>query len=386
MTTMRALPVVAMLAATLIISAGCSKKTVAPPPRPDVLVAQVTQQDIPIQSEWTGVLDGFVNATIRAQVPGYLLRQGYREGSKVKKGDLLFEIDPRPFQAALDQALAQLGKTELDVKRLTPLAKENAVSREELDDATQANLAAKAAADAAQLNLEFTRITSPVDGIAGIATAQIGDLVGPATGPLTTVSTVDPIKAYFQVSEQEYLRSPAAFADQADPDDASAPRNLQLILADGSVFPQPGRLYITGRQVDAQTGTLQVVALFKNPGDVLRPGQFARVRAITRTETAALLVPQRAVMELQGKRQVVVVGEDDKASIRDVTVGARSGTMWIIEKGLKPGERVVVEGLQKVREGVTVNPKPYEPAAPAPAATTPSISLAVPGIRGVTSG
>ena len=371
MTTMRALPVVAMMAATLIISAGCSKKTVAQPPRPDVLVAQVTQQDIPIQSEWTGVLDGFVNATIRAQVPGYLLRQGYREGSKVKKGDLLFEIDPRPFQAALDQALAQLGKTELDVKRLTPLAKENAVSREELDDATQANLAAKAAADAAQLNLEFTRITAPVDGIAGIATAQIGDLVGPATGPLTTVSTVDPIKAYFQVSEQEYLSSPAAYANQADPDDASAPRNLQLILADGSVFPQPGRLYITGRQVDAQTGTLQVVALFKNPGDVLRPGQFARVRATTRTETAALLVPQRAVMELQGKRQVVVIGEDDKASFRDVSVGARSGTMWIIEKGVKPGERVVVEGLQKVREGDTVNAKPYEPAAPAPAATTP---------------
>ncbi len=206
MTTMRALPVVAMLAATLMVSTGCSKKTVAPPPPPEVLVAQVTQQDIPIQSEWTGVLDGFVNAMIRAQVPGYLMRQRYHEGSKVKKGDLLFEIDPRPFQAVLDQALAQLGKTELDVKRLTPLAKENAVSREELDDATQANLAAKAAVDAARLNLEFTRITSPVDGIAGIATAQIGDLVGPATGPLTTVSTVDPIKAYFQVSEQEYLK------------------------------------------------------------------------------------------------------------------------------------------------------------------------------------
>ncbi len=217
MTTMRALPVLASLAATLMLSAGCSKKTVAPPPPPDVLVAEVTQQDVPIQSEWTGVLDGFVNATIRAQVPGYLLRQDYREGSKVKKGDLLFEIDPRPFQAVLDQALAQLGKTELDVKRLTPLAKEQAVSREELDDATQANLAAKAAVEAARLNLEFTRITSPVDGIAGIATAQIGDLVGPATGALTTVSTVDPIKAYFQVSEQEYLSSPASFANQAGP-------------------------------------------------------------------------------------------------------------------------------------------------------------------------
>jgi len=371
MRMMRALPILASLAATLMLTIGCSKKPVAEPPPPDVLVAPVTQQDIAIHSEWTGVLDGFVNATIRAQVPGYLLRQGYREGSKVKKGDLLFEIDPRPFQAVLDQALAQLGKTDLDVKRLTPLAKENAVSREELDDATQANLAAKAAADAARLNLEFTRITSPVDGIAGIATAQIGDLVGPASGPLTTVSTVDPIKAYFQVSEQEYLSSPAAYANQADADDASAPRNLQLILADGSVFPQPGRLYITGRQVDAQTGTLQVVALFPNPGDVLRPGQFARVRAVTRTETAALLVPQRAVIELQGKRQVVVIGEDDKASFRDVTVGARIGTMWVVEKGLKPGERVVVEGLQKVGEGHAVNAKPYEPAAPAAAATAP---------------
>jgi len=369
MRTMRALPILASLAATLMVSAGCSKKPVAKPPPTEVLVAQVTQQDIPIHSEWTGVLDGFVNATIRAQVPGYLMRQGYREGSKVKKGDLLFEIDPRPFQAVLDQALAQLVKTELDVKRLTPLAKEKAVSLEELDDATQANLAAKAAADAARLNLEFTRITSPVDGIAGIAAAQIGDLVGPATGPLTTVSTVDPIKAYFQVSEQEYLNSPAAYANPADAHDASAPRNLQLILADGSVFPQPGRLYITGRQVDAQTGTLQVVALFPNPGDVLRPGQFARVRAVTRTETAALLVPQRAVTEVQGGYQVVVIGEDDKASIRPVTVGARSGTMWIIEKGLKPGERVVVEGLQKISEGHAVSAKPYEP--PAPAASKP---------------
>jgi membrane fusion protein (multidrug efflux system) len=362
---MRAFPILASLAATLIISIGCNKKPVAAPPPPEVLVAEVTQQDIPIYSEWTGVLDGFVNATIRAQVPGYLLRQDYREGSKVKKGDLLFEIDPRPFQAVLDQASAQLVKTELDVKRLTPLAKEDAVSREELDDAVQANLAAKATAESARLNLDFTRITSPVDGIAGIAAAQIGDLVGPATGALTAVSTVDPIKAYFQVSEQEYLSHPASYANQADPDDKSAPQNLQLILADGSVFPHKGRLYFTGRQVDAQTGTLQVVALFPNPGDVLRPGQFARVRAVTRTEAAALLVPQRAVTELQGSYQVVVIGPDDKASIRDVAVGARSGAMWIIKKGLKPGERVVVEGVQKMREGVVVNPKPYEPPAPA---------------------
>ena len=349
----RTLPMLAGLAAILVISVGCNKKPVAAPPPPEVLVAEVTQQDISISSEWTGMLDGFVNAVIRAQVPGYLLRQGYREGSKVKKGDLLFEIDPRPFQAALDQALAQLGKTELDVKRLTPLAKEQAVSQE-----------------VARLNLDFTRITSPVDGIAGIATGQIGDLVGPATGPLTTVSTVDPIKAYYQVSEQEYLNSPASFSSAADPNDDSAPRTLELILANGTVFPQKGRPYITSRQVDAQTGTFQVVALFSNPGDLLRPGQFARVRAVTRTETAALLVPQRAVTELQGKYQVVVVGPNDKATIRDVAVGAHSGTMWIIEKGLKPGERVVVEGIQKMREGIVVNPKPYEP--PASAASKPS--------------
>jgi membrane fusion protein (multidrug efflux system) len=366
---MRTLSIIASLAAILIISAGCNKKPVAAPPPPEVLVAEVTQQDIPIYSEWTGVLDGFVNATIRAQVPGYLMSQRYREGSKVKKGDLLFEIDPRPFQAVLNQALAQLVKTELDVKRLTPLAEEKAVSQEELDDATQANLAAQAAAETARLNLDFTRITSPVDGIAGIAAAQIGDLVGPATGALTTVSTVDPIKAYFQISEQEYLNSPDSFANPANPDDNSAPPNLELILANGSVFPQKGWLYFTGLHVDAKTGTLQVVARFQNPGDVLRPGQFARVRAVTRTEAAALLVPQRAVMELQGSYQVVVIGPDDKASIRSVAVGARSGAMWIIEKGLKPGERVVVEGVQKVREGVVVNPKPYAP--PAPTASKP---------------
>jgi membrane fusion protein (multidrug efflux system) len=366
---MRALPILASLAATLLIAIGCSKKPVASPPPPEVLVTEVTQQDIPIRSEWTGMLDGFVNAVIRAQVQGYLMRQGYREGSKVKKGDLLFEIDPRPFQAVLDQALAQLGKTELDVKRLTPLAKEDAVSREELDDATQANLAAKAVVESARLNLEFTRITSPVEGIAGIAAAQIGDLVGPATGPLTTVSTVDPIKAYFQISEQEYLNSPASFANPSNPNDDSAPRTLELMLADGSLFPHKGRLYVTSRQVDAQTGTLQIVALFPNPGDVLRPGQFARVRAVTRTAAAALLVPQRAVTELQGKYQVVVIGPDDKASIRDVAVGERSGTMWIIKSGLKPGERVVVEGVQKTREGLAVTPKPYEP--PAPAASKP---------------
>jgi membrane fusion protein (multidrug efflux system) len=369
MRTTGTLPILATLAATLTIAIGCTRKPVPALPPPEVLVTEVKQQDIPIHSEWTGVLDGFVNAVIRAQVQGYLMRQEYREGSKVKKGDLLFEIDPRPFQAALDQALAQLGKTELDVKRLTPLAKEEAVSREELDDAIQANLAAKAVVESARLNLEFTRITSPVDGIAGIAAAQIGDLVGPATGPLTTVSTVDPIKVYFQISEQEYLNSPASFANPADPNDDSAPRPLELILADGSVFPQKGRLFFANRQVDAQTGTLQVAALFPNPGDVLRPGQFARVRAVTRTAAAASLVPQRAVRELQGKYQVVVIGPDDKASIRDVAVGERSGTMWIIEKGLTPGERVVVEGVQKTREGLTVTPKPYEP--PAPAASKP---------------
>ena len=343
---------------------GCHKAEEHPTaPPPEVLVAPVLQQDVPVRREWIGSLDGYVNAKIRAQVSGYLQRQAYREGARVRKGELLFEIDPRPFQAALDQAQARLGKTELDVKRLTPLAREEAVSRQELDDAVQANLANKAAAEATRLNLGFTKIASPLDGIAGIATAQIGDLVGPASGDLTTVSTLDPIKAYFTLSEQEYLTCPTCYADESGPGSNEATWELELVLANGSLYPHKGKLFITDRQVDVRTGTIRLAGLFPNPGDVLRPGQFARVRAVTQTLKGALLVPQRAVAELQGTYQVVVVGADNKAIIRPVTVGERVGGLWVISSGVKAGESVVVEGIQKARQGVSVSPKPY--AAPA---------------------
>jgi len=359
----------------LAFGAGCEEKkqTPAAAQPPEVEVAQVTQQDVPIYSEWIGTTDGLVNAKIRAQVSGYLLRQAYKEGKTVKKGDLLFEIDPRPFKAALDQAVAQLaiakaklGKTELDVKRYTPLARDKAISQEELDNAVQANLAAKAGVQSAEasmeqakLNLDFTRIVSPIDGIAGTSIVQIGDLVGPGTtSELTTVSTVNPIKVLFPISEGEHME---AMQDSErtgrTASDTASHVVLELILADGSVFPQRGKFYFADRQVDVKTGTLRIAALFPNPGDILRPGQFARIRALRGTRQNALLVPQRSVTELQGGFQVAVVGPDNKVSIRNVKAGERVGSQWVIAEGLKPGERVVVEGVQKVREGQVVTPK-----------------------------
>jgi membrane fusion protein (multidrug efflux system) len=340
---------------------------------PEVEVMTVSQKDVPVYSEWVGTTEGLVNAKIRAQVTGYLARQAYKEGQPVKKGDLLFEIDPRTFKAALDQAEAQLaqakarlGKTELDVKRYRPLAKESAISQEELDDAVQANLAAKAGVQGAQagveqasLSLGFTRITSPVDGIAGSANAQVGDLVGPTAGELTTVSTMDPIEVYFPISEQQYM-SMAKDLPMVESKPEAERRSLDLILADGNVYPHKGRFSFAERQVDVKTGTIRIAALFPNPGNILRPGQFGRVRAVTDTQKGAIMVPQRAVTELQGSYQVAVVGSDNKVSIRPVKVGERVDNMWIITSGLKPGERVVVEGIQKVREGVPVNPKSVE--------------------------
>jgi len=299
----------------------------------------------------------------------------------------MFQIDQRPFQAALDQAKGQLvqaeahlGKTELDVKRLAPLAKVNAISQQELDDAVQANLAAKAAVtsaraavEQAQLNLEFTGILSPIEGIAGIAKAQIGDLVGPSTGELTTVSTIDPIKAYYSVTEQAYINFTKLFTDPTARTERTRQLELQLIFADGSTYPREGRVYAVDRQINPTTGALRVEAMFPNPDHALRPGQFARVRVKFDTKKGALLVPQRAVSELQGSYQVVVVGSDNKAHIRPVKVGERSGGMWIVEEGLKPGEHVVVEGIQKVKEGADVNAKPFEPPAKpeVPGAKTP---------------
>jgi RND family efflux transporter MFP subunit len=358
-----------LAAAAACCLTGCGHKIRAKATSPPLVeVAPVVQADVPIYHEWLGSLDGLVNAQIRAQVTGYLLRQDYREGDTIKMGDLLFEIDPRPFQAALDQARgvlaqaqAKLGKTELDVKRYGPLVKDRAISQEEYDDAVQANLEAEAAVvsakaqmEQAQLNLGFTRIVSPIDGIASIAKAQIGDLVGPATGELTTVSTIDPIKAYYNVTEQAYINFTKRFSTETDRIEELKRLEIDLILADGSVYPLKGKIFAADRQIGLTTGALRVEALFPNPGYALRPGQFARVRVKFDLKRNSLLVPQRAVSELQGAYQVAVVDADNKVHIQPVRVGERSGNLWIIEEGLHAGQRVVVEGLQKVREGTTV--------------------------------
>ncbi len=359
-----------LIAAGLSLSLlGCKRKPqAAKPPPPPVEVAPVTKADVPIYHEWIGVLDGLVNAQIRAQVTGYLVKQNYREGDPIKKGDLLFEIDPRPCKAALDQAKgllaqaeAKLGKTELDVKRYGPLVKTKAISQEEYDDAVQANLEAKAAVvsataqvEQAQLNLEFTRIASPIDGIASIARAQIGDLVGPATGELTTVSTIDPIKAYYNVTEQAYVNFTKRFSTETDRIERLKQLEIELVLTDGSLYPLKGRIYAADRQIGLTTGALRLEALFPNPGNALRPGEFARVRVKFDLKHDSLLVPQRAVSELQGSYQVAVVGSDNTVHIQPVRVGDRSGNLWIIEDGLQANQLVVVEGIQKVREGMTV--------------------------------
>jgi len=369
----------------LLCPMGCKQKPGATAPPPLVEVANVVQTDVPIYHEWLGVLDGWVNAQIRAQVTGYLLKQNYREGDLIHKGDLLFEIDPRPFQAALDQAKgllaeaeARYGKTQLDVKRYAPLVKDRAISQEEYDDAVQSDLEAKAAVvsakahvEQAELNLGFTQITSPIDGIASIAKAQIGDLVGPATGELTTVSTIDPIKAYYNVTEQAYINFTRLFATESNRYERLRQLETELILTDGTTYPEKGTNFAVDRQIGATTGALRVEALFPNPNYALRPGEFARIRLKFETRHNAILVPQRAVSELQGGYQVAVVDDQNKIHIQPVQVGERSGSQWIIENGLKPGDRIVVEGIQKVRDGVTVTttnfvatPTPQPPAMP----------------------
>jgi membrane fusion protein (multidrug efflux system) len=337
-----------------------------------VVVAPVVQRDVPVTSEWIGTTEGTVDAEIRAQVSGYLVSRDYQEGRLVRSGDLLFRIDPRPFQAALDQAKgdlgraqAALGKARLDVERYTPLVAQGAVSRQELDNAIQARSAgdavvqtARAAVEKAQLDLSFTEIRSPIDGIAGVAIAQIGNLVGPGDPkPLTTVSQVDPIRVSAPISEREYLAFARRSGDLAD-GGAERPPNLELILADGSIHPEHGRPILAGREVDPRTGTILFKGEFPNPGNLLRPGQYARVRAVTEIKKGALLVPQRAVSELQGVQQVAVVGPDDKVELRVVQTGVRDGSFQVIEKGLAAGERVVVEGIQKLRAGAVVAPKP----------------------------
>ena len=354
---------------------------------PDVQVAQVEQQDVPIFGEWIGTLDGFTNADVRAQVSGYLMKQGYQEGNFVKQGQLLFEIDPRPFQAVLDQAEGQLAqaraalanaqavqrRTELDVNRYTPLAAEQAASQQDLDNAIQNNLAAKAtvatadaqiksaeaAVETAKINVDFTRLISPIDGIAGQAQLQVGALVNPASGPVTSVSTVDPIKVYFTVSEREYLEWNRRFPTETTRQAADKSLKLELILADGLPYPQPGIFYFADRQVNQSTGAIRIAGLFPNPGNILRPGGYGKVRTAVRIQKDALLIPQRAVTELQGGYQVIVVDAENKVNVQTVKVGDRVGSQWIITDGLKPGERVVVEGAQRLRHGMQVNPKPY---------------------------
>jgi membrane fusion protein, multidrug efflux system len=356
----------------------CKGETASAPPPPSVQVevVDVIQKDVPIQMEWVGTTDGSNNALIRAQVSGYLLKRPYTEGSFVKKGDLLFQLDPSKFQTALDQALgelakaqAQFTKTKQDVDRDTPLAKEGAISQKELDDSVQAHAAtkgslaaAKAAVEQARLNLSWTRIAAPIDGVVGISKAQIGDLIDAST-ELTSISTLDPIKVYFPVSEQEYFEAAEkiqqGYKDKEEGKEYSlAP--LELVLGGEKVYPHKGRFHLVDRQVDTKTGTIRVAALFPNPNNLLRPGQFAKVRAVTRTKERAILVPQRAVTEMQGSYQVAVVTPENKVDLRPVKVGQRSGSLWIIDHGLKQGERVVVEGLQKVKAGMTVDPKPFQ--------------------------
>jgi len=356
----------------IALTAGCRKKKAAPPPPPEVQVVTIAATNVPIYEEWIGTLDGFVNAQIRAQVSGYLLAQNYAEGNQVKKGALLFEIDPRPFQAVLDQAKArlaqdeaQLERTRLDVARYTPLAEKQAISRETLDNAVQAHRAAQAqvkadqaAVETALLNLSFTKIASPVDGLAGLAQAQIGDLVGPSGGVLTTVSTIDPVKVYFQVSEQSYLTFWRHFIGANGSWNEAPGLDLQLILSDGSAYGRKGKFFFADRQVNISTGTLQITGLFPNEHLILRPGQYGRVRARTQIKRDTLLVPQRALTELQGSYQVAVIGETNQIRIQTVQVGLQIGTDWIIEKGLKAGDRVVVEGTQKAKHGTVVTPKP----------------------------
>lgn len=364
------------LCAPLMLLSGCQSEKAAPAlPPPEVEISEVVQKDVPIYGEWVATLDGYVNAQIQPQVTGYIIKQLYKEGSFVRKGQVLFEIDPRPFQAVLDQAKAQLaqseaqlGKTKLDVDRDTPLAKERAIAQSQLDNDIQANLAAKASVQAAhaqveqaQLNLEFTRVTSLVDGIAGIAQVQIGNLVN-QTALLTSVSQVNPIKAYFPISEQEYMHYAERINAQNQQEVPSDAPPFDLVLADGTVYQHKGQLLLTDRQVDVTTGSIRLVCAFPNPKNILRPGQFGRVRAAGETRFSALLVPQRAVTELQGTYQVAVVASDNKVTLRPVTVGERVGGMWIIESGVQAGEHVVTEGLQKVRDGSMVKIKPGVPA------------------------
>jgi RND family efflux transporter MFP subunit len=363
-------------AVCLLALAACQSTHAAvpgtpPPPPPEVSVITVVPERVALTSEWIATLDGYVNAQIHPQVSGYLVQRNYREGAAVRKGDVLFEIDPRPLSAVLTQATAQVAQAEAqltksarDVERDTPLAAQQAIAQSQLDTEIQAYRAAeanvqslKAAVETAQLNAGFTKVTSLIDGVAAIATAQIGDLVGPST-LLTTVSQIDPIKAYFPLSEQDYLQVARRINSGAAQAPWSGGAALTLVLADDSVYPRRGSFLAADREIDAKTGTIRISATFPNPDQTLRPGQYGRIRAETRVRTNALLVPQRAVSQLQGSFQLRVVGPDDRVSTKPVKVSDRIGSRWIVDEGLQPGTRVVVEG-GRTSDGTVVKPKPF---------------------------
>jgi RND family efflux transporter MFP subunit len=388
-----ALSAVLLVSGMSVLPIGCGEKKAQAekPGAVDVEVVEVEQKDIPIYGEWIGTLDGLVDADVKAQVTGYLLKQAYTEGSFVKKGQLLFEIDPRPFEAVLDQAKAQLAQAQaqlanaeatqlqaqLNVNKYTPLAEEQAASQQDLDNAVQTNVAAKAtvvnskaaiqaaeaAVKSAQINLDFTRLVAPIDGIAGQAQLQVGALVNTSSAAITTVSTVDPIKVFFTVSEQEYLAFNRLYPTEATRQSQTKRMPLELILADGTTYAKEGRVSFADRAVNQNTGAIRIAGVFDNPGNILRPGQYARIRAATNIRRGALLIPQRAISELQGTYQVAVVDHENKVSIVPVKVGEQIGSKWIVEDGLKPGNRVVAEGVLKVRPGAQVNPKPFAASA-----------------------
>ena len=358
----------ALVSCSFLIAGCTGGKAAAPgPPPPTVEVATVVQRDTPIYSDWIATLDGYVNAQIQPRVSGYIIKQNYKEGALVRKGEVLFEIDPRPLQAALDQAKAQqaqaeaaLDKATVDVERDAPLAAARAIAQSQLDAELHAQLgaqasvlAAKANVEQAELNLEFTRVTSLVTGIAGAARVQIGNLVGPSS-ILTSVSQVDPIKAYFTVNEQVYIDFHRRFPTQQTVEEQRRRMPLQLVLGDGSLYERIGPISFADREINPATGTIRIAGLFPNPDNLLRPGGYGRVRLSVRTVTGALLIPQRAVTELQGSYQVSVVSSDNKVSIRPVTVADRVGNLWIVTDGLKAGEGVIVEGLLKARDGAIV--------------------------------
>ena len=379
------IPCLFMLSGILLMDGCGGKKTAPAPTPPDVAVAPVVQKDVPITGTWVATLEGYVNASIQPQVSGYIVKQLYREGSVVHQGDVLYQIDPRPLRAVLDQAqaqlaqargqvaqaTAQLGLANINVKRDTPLAAARAIAQSQLDNDIQTRAtdeamlqtdkaavqASQASLEQAGLNLGFTKVRSLIDGVAGIATVQLGNLVSPTT-VLTTISRVNPIKVYFSISEQEYLEMTSKIKSGAAVDLLGSKNSvpLQLTLSNGKAWPHKGQIVFVNRQVDQQTGTIQIVGAFSNPGDVLRPGMFGNVSAVTTVEKDALLVPQSAVSQLQGSYQVAVVGPDNKVAIRDVNVGTRDGTLWVITSGLKPGERVVTQGTTKVKTGMTVHP------------------------------